>query len=43
MVMYFKMENCLGEDNMTMVSYINQQGGLHLHQLHMLAHKLILW
>ena len=30
-------------DNTTTVSYINRQGGLRSQQLHMLAHRLILW
>lgn len=30
-------------DNTTVVAYVNKQGGLRSHQLHMLAHRLIIW
>ncbi|XP_038158400.1 uncharacterized protein LOC119794765 [Cyprinodon tularosa] len=30
-------------DNTTVVAYINRQGGLRSHQLHTLAHRLIVW
>lgn len=30
-------------DNTTVVAYVNKQGGLRSHQLHMLAHRLIVW
>ncbi|CAL9686954.1 unnamed protein product [Knipowitschia caucasica] len=30
-------------DNTTVVAYVNKQGGLRSHQLHVLAHRLIVW
>lgn len=30
-------------DNTTVVAYVNKQGGLRSHQLHTLAHRLIVW
>lgn len=30
-------------DNTTVVAYVNKQGGLRSHQLHTLAHRLIIW
>lgn len=41
---FIRRENVLiRTDNTTVVAYVNRQGGLRSHQLHMLARRLIMW